>query len=169
MNHKDYAFEMRRDVERLQTVLRFLDGEKLDDRTKKAVISDLRKTVQDQLRRLQHALAAFSDESPEGQSVATIKDEGAHVRASVRWAIGRIEKTVADEKDTHKKRDLQKFLEDIKAKRDTITADKNRKNTARKLTQWKELQSAVEKKEKSLEAAHSGISEEIGGRKFREE
>jgi hypothetical protein len=169
MNHRDYASEMRRDVEWLQTVLRFLDGEKLDDRTKKAVISDLRNTVQDRLRRLQHALAALSDDSSEGQSAATVKDEGAHVRASVRWAIGRLEKAVADEKDSHKKRDLQKFLDDIKAKRETITADKNRKNTARKLTHWKELQSAVESKEKSLEAAHSGIVEEKTGRKFREE
>jgi hypothetical protein len=170
MYQKDYTADMRRDVERLQNILRFARGEKLDEQLKKSVVADLTASVERDLHRLQHALAALSDRDYEGSPAGQVKDEGAKVRADAIWGMRHLTKAAAQEKDSQKKHALQAFLKDAKARAEAIAQIKNRGNQQKKVEQWKQLRDEINAKRQALESSGvSSIVEEKPGRRFRED
>jgi hypothetical protein len=167
LRSRDYAADLRRDIESLQNILRFVRGEPLDPKVKERVIADLTSIVERELYRLQHALAALSEgayEAPE--PVKQVKNVGAQARAKVRWALERLEKDVLPTLEGSKKHELERFLEHASAKRKQITSVKNRAEMKLNAPKWQALFAEIEKKEASLTTTTAPV-EEKPGRRFR--
>lgn len=168
LQSRDYAGDLRRDIESLQNILRFVQGEPLDPQVKQRVISDVTSIVERELYRLQHALAVLSDGSYDApEPVKQIKNVGAQARAKVRWALERLEKEILPTLEGAKKHDLERFLKDANAKRKQITSVKNRAEMKLNGPKWQALFAEIEKKEASLNPATASVHEEKTGRKFR--
>lgn len=168
LRSRDYAADLRRDIDSLQNILRFVKGEPLDPQVKQRVIADMTGIVERELYRLQHALAALSDDGGYGtpRPAKTIKNVAAQARAKVRWALERLQKNVLPTLEGAKKKNLERFLKDAEVKRKQITTVTNRAEMKLNAPKWQALFAEIEKKEASLSAVTAPV-EEKSGRRFR--